>query len=235
MKKILLIVTMLVLGCSVASASPLMDYSAGKVAVDVASRPNQSNDWSGLTSYGGKGGNYDLGLTFGLGDKFALQIAHQKANSKLFTAANQTLTVSNGNTETTANQINILYKLDKNFAAFAGYTHSRTDLTFSAGSIIKGRYFFVGSSAQGKNANGYQIGFVASAPLGDRLTGYAVAGVGNRIENFEFGVGYALAANTELNLYYRSTKHKDLEFHNITDYKYDLKISGIGYGLTFKF
>jgi predicted porin len=70
--------------------------------------------------------------------------------------------------------------------------------------------------------------------MGNNLTGYGTIGFGNKIETFEFGVAYEFSKNTELNLFYKSTKYKDLEFDGAS-LKYDLKVDGPGFGVTFKF
>ena len=52
---------------------------------------------------------------------------------------------------------------------------------------------------------------------------------------FEAGVSYTIAPNTELNVYYKDAKYKELEFSDFAGYKYDLSAKGPGAGLTFKF
>lgn len=232
MKKGCLTVVLLLLFSSIGFASPLMDYSQGKGAIDLSLRPSNNLDF-GDGSLDGNNSNFDGGITFGLGNKFAFQWLNQNSKSKTYSG-----TISDGvdtatgsvYTKLTANQFNLLYKLDKNFATFAGFTQAKNDLTVNGtfnGSAFSG-------TAGGKTINGWQLGFVGSFPMGENFTGYGTVGFGNKIENFEVGVSYAMAKNTELNLFYKSVKYKDLEFED-ADGKYDLKVDGLGAGITFKF
>lgn len=56
----------------------------------------------------------------------------------------------------------------------------------------------------------------------------------SKIHSFEAGVSYAFASNTELNVFYKNVNYKDLGVSNVSG-KYDLKVDGLGVGVTFKF
>lgn len=183
MRKILLIITLILAFSSVGFASPQTDYSQGKVSIDYAFRPNLDLDWSSKGTLDGKSGNHDLGITIGLGNNFAFQFQNQTADSKSYYFSDPS-TPFTANTETNANQFNLLYKLDNNVSAFVGYVNAKTDVKLSGSETISG-----------KRVNGWQVGLVASTPLAEKLTGYGSVGFGSKIENFEIGLGYALSKN----------------------------------------
>lgn len=219
MKKAVMVLSFLFLFSTVGFASPLLDFSKGKTAIDLSWRPSSDFD-SGDISADGKNNNFDFGLTVGLGNRFALQWLNQSAKSKdFYDVYNATLT---------ANQFNLLYSLDKNVAAFVGYTRTKNDV---------GIYTY--ETLNGKTISGWQAGLTGSVPLGDKFSGYGTVGVGNKITSYEAGVAYEFAKNLEVNLFYKYAKYKDLEFnYDILNYiygSYDLKVKGPGIGVTYKF
>lgn len=229
MKKISLIATVMIFALSsVAFASPLTDFSQGKVAVDINFRPDADITCSGsLTgSVKGKNDNIDLGATIALGNKFAFQYknSNQKTKDHSLTLTNPPLTINVARTEIEAQEYNILYKIDKGFAAFAGITNAKASITGISNPV----------SYPGKSISGYQVGIIGNTPIGKNLNAYGIIGVGDKITSFEFGVGYEIAKNTELNLFYKDAKYKDLEVQTLNG-KSDATVKGMGYGLTFKF
>ncbi len=80
----------------------------------------------------GENGNFDIGLTIGLSNKFAFQWQNQNATSKRnsgpFTIGGDTITLHGNKSKTTANQFNVLYSLDKSFAGFIGYTQAKNEI-----------------------------------------------------------------------------------------------------------
>ncbi|HWQ62644.1 MAG TPA: hypothetical protein VN521_10050, partial [Negativicutes bacterium] len=181
---------------------------------------------------GGKS-SYDLGLTIGLGNKFAFQWQNQTAKSKDYSGSvTDGVNVLSGSTNSklTANQFNILYSLDKNVAAFVGYTQAKNE--FDLRGTLNGSSF--SGTVAGKTVNGWQAGFTGSFPLGDKFSGYGTLGFGNKITCVEVGLSYQFSKDAELNLFYKSTEYKDLQFEGASA-KYDLKVNGPGIGVTFKF
>jgi len=231
-KKVVLMVSFLFLFSAVGFASPLTDFSQGKASIDINWRPSSNLKYP-EGKLDGNNNNFDFGLTIGLGDKFGFQWQNQTAKSKNYsgtiTVGGNVLTGS-ANTKLTANQFNILYSLDKSVVAFVGYTQAKNEID------LRGTYNgnpFSGTIA-GKTVNGWQAGFAGSFPLGDKFFGYGSVGFGNKITSFEIGITYEFSKNAELNLFYKSTEYKDLQFKGEPD-KYDLKVDGPGIGLTFKF
>ncbi len=232
MKKACLTILCLFVFSAVGFASPLTDYSQGKVAVDLAVRPSSNLDIAG-GDLDGSNSNFDGGLTFGLGNKFAFQWATQNSKSKDYSGTvTYGLNTATGSihTDLNANQFNVLYQLDKNVSAFVGYTQAKNDVV--ANGTING--VAINGTAGGKTVNGWQVGLQGSTPLSDKVTGYGIVGVGSKINSFEAGISYAFAPNTELNVFYKNTKYKDLEF-DAAPGKYDVQVDGLGVGVTFKF
>ncbi len=232
MKRSVLVVAFLFLFSAVGFASPLTDFSQGKASIDLNWRMSNDLEYPG-DSLDASNSNFDVGLTIGLGNKFAFQWQNQNAKSKDYSG-----TFTNGvdvlsgslNSKLTANQFNILYSVDKNVAAFVGYTQAKNE--FDVNGTYNGTPF--GGTVSGKMVNGWQLGFTGSFPMGKNMSGYGTLGFGNKITNIEIGIAYEFAKNAELNLFYKSTEYKDLEFDGVSD-KYDLKVKGPGVGVTFKF
>lgn len=208
------------------SASPLTDYTAGQTAIDFNWRPNLNLDYTDSSATVGldsSGGNYDLGVTVGLGKKFAFQYANQHVKSNI----NNIIAGGPNYTDLTANHFNLLYQLDKNVAVFAGYARAANDIVALPP--------LPSMTVEGRTASSCQFGVVGSFPLGKKLTAYGIAGFGPHIDSLEAGLGYDFTKNTELNVFYKSVKYKELEYNTIPDYKIDIKARGMGLGLTFKF
>ena len=105
-------------------ATPLADYSPGKITTDMTwypslkitnsySTPNSTT--SKTSTADGKSGNFDFSLTAGLSGKWALQ--YRQFNPETITYVNSTLLQNFG---MKTQELNVLYKIDKSIAAFAG-------------------------------------------------------------------------------------------------------------------
>lgn len=200
---------------SVGFASPMTDYSQGNVAVDLSVRASNHTDMDG-NSGDGKTANFNYGLTVGMGDNWAFQYKKDNADSKTFTEGGG----NTGHTELESNQYNVLYKLDQNLSAFVGLTNTKAKYRMNA-------------SLDTDNAVGYQVGLVGTMPLAPKLTGYASLGLGNKITDYQIGLGYEVFQNVELNVGYQDTKFKKLHYSGESDFDY--KAHGMTYGLTYKF
>lgn len=205
MKKLILIVVFLLAFSGVGLASPLMDYSQGKGSIDLTWR-NAENSADGYSFE--KKGNLDAAVTVGLGNKFAFQYRNFEPKSKDSYAYGSNLKFA-------LNEFNVLYKLDKNVAAFAGYV--TTKATYND-------WYY--SDSRSKNM--WQVGVVGSTQIAPKTTLWgSVAAGNNSLSNWEVGVGYAFASNMEFNVNYREIKA------NVEDT--DFKTKGLGFGLTYKF
>ncbi|MDT8900929.1 outer membrane beta-barrel protein [Anaeroselena agilis] len=220
MKKVILSMVFLLVFSVTAFASPVTDLAPGKVGIDLTYRTGPSmklsND-SGSVDPKGKG-NLDFGVTIGIADKWGIQYRQWDTTGKTWT--NQ-----GGNPETDKayfKEANILYTLDKNLAAYIGFTQSK--LTIEEGATTYG----------GKNKNKVQVGLIGKAPLGNNLTGYASIGAGSDLFNWEVGLSTKVWENAEFNVSYRGVKVNKLELDNLTP-KFDYDVKGFGFGLNVKF
>ena len=219
MKKVLAVLVGLMMLCSVAAASPLMDYSAGKAAIDVSVYPSLdfhlTNNQGYDQSPGGVSGNIDWGLTAGLGNKFAVQ--YRQFNPKTVTYNGSLHEIVKLDTQ----ELNGLYKLDKNLAGFVGY-HQAKNVDYTWGNSL---------TSFGKNT--MQVGLVGTTPIGDKFSLFGTVGVGSGLTNFEVGVAYAVTPNLDLNVLYRDLRVNGVKFNAGVECKNEVK--GFGYGLTYKF
>lgn len=236
MKKQILLtlgLTMLLL-TSLSFASPLDNYDQGNVAIDLSLSISPDIKMENSTdSYKLDAKNrLSTGITYGLGNKLAVQYKYADNKSKddvyisPFGAGYLKQTASVG---IEAHELNLLYQVNPNFSAFVGWTRATVkfngasewnDYVGNAGSV---------SGKESQSQNGYQVGVIGQTKLADNLTGWASLGAGNKILAYELGVGYDIAKNTELNLFYRHAKYKDFNDSGNAITK------GLGLGVTLKF
>ena len=219
MKKLAVILAVLLctlMAAGVTTASPLTDYSAGKVALDVNWTPRLDLEADGGT-IDGKNGNFDYGLTAGLGGKWAIQYRYFNPVSTDYFVDYGSLT-GNYHAGVRSQEVNILYKLDKNLSAFAGWHQAK--LTTNA----------PGFSLDNKST--WQVGLIGTTALGKKTTLYGIVGAGSSLLNAEAGFAYALAKDLDVNLFYRYKRIDDLK---VNDYELDTTTKGFGLGLTYRF
>ncbi len=234
LKKVVLGTILTLSVASICAAGPLTDYSQGKTSLDLTYKPSSDLEIEGF-SIDGKSANFDVGFTAGLGNKTAIQYRFGTADSKSYSYTGDLYGYSvDGSAKTTldAHELNVLYQLDKNVSAFVGFTSTRV------GGKVSGTVDGIAGSESVKTTNnGFQVGFVGTAELADKLNAYGVVGVGNKITNYEVGLSYEVAKNTELNLGYRNTKYKNLEVsaYGYTTPEFSYKTEGLTLGVTMRF
>ncbi|MEN6568044.1 MAG: hypothetical protein ABFC57_17305 [Veillonellales bacterium] len=229
-KHISLVITAVIcssLAAGICSASPLTDYSQGKTAVNINWFPNlQMKDHSSYPSFtgsaindtvnaNGKRGNFDWSLTTGLGGNWAIQY-------RQFNPKSRSSDISKFGMKT--QEVNVLYKLDKNVSAFSGWHQGKYDFLSS------------GDTTTTSNKNTLQVGLVGITRLAPKTQLYGVIGFGKDLENYEIGTSYALDKNLDFDLLYRYKKVKKL--YNIeynVHYHDDVTAKGLGCGITYKF
>lgn len=211
MKKFAIILSVLLctfMMAGVTTASPLTDYSAGKVALDVNWTPSLDMEANDLSA-DGKRGNFDYGLTAGLGNKWAIQYRYFNPVSKDYGGYHAGIR---------SQEVNVLYKLDKNLSAFAGWHQAR--ITTNA----------PGYSLPHKST--WQLGLIGTTEIARKTTLYGIVGAGGSLLSAEAGLSYALAKDLDVNLFYRYKRIDDLR---INDFDIDTTTKGFGLGLTYKF
>lgn len=208
---------------SVASASPLTDYSQGKTSIDLTYRNTQqtSNDSSDGKTTLNKKFNPEVGVTVGLGGNFAFQY-----NGSYYESKNTNVpawsTTSDSKTKFQSNEYNVLYKLDKHVSGFVGVNRVQAKAFGADGSW----------NETSKSESRFQAGLIGTTTLAKNLVGYANVGVGNDLVKWGIGVGYQFAPGLEFNVDYAETKMNDLEFNG---YNSDTTAKGLGFGVTYKF
>lgn len=228
MKKLRFILPALLLVSSTTFAAPQTDFTAGKVSVDLSYQP--SLDFK-LDAYGdsgkgdGKTKNVDFGITYGLGGNWGLQYAQNGAKTDTYTEDFSSIGLGTVryHDDLKIQQFNVIYHTSENNAAFVGFTRGTNDIVTSAGDI------------SGKRVNGFHVGATEVVPVNDKLSSYGVVSVGNKIINAEFGLSQQLNENLDLNLFYRYTKYKDLEFEALPGATFNNTVRGLGVGATLKF
>jgi hypothetical protein len=226
MRKILVLTFIFCILAGTSFASPMTDYSNGKVAIDISINPSvdiTGTDSGGDADWDAKSGNYNIGATFGLGNNIALQINHSQVDTKDYSLYNLTgISGSVGHGELTATEINVLYKTSENVSLFAGVLDVKNDIASN-----------LGFTAKGKSDNGIQLGVIGTTKFNEQTTGYGIVSIGNATR-FEVGIGQQITDSLDLNLCYRNAQYKDLEYNDLPGYKYDYKVKGIGFGITYK-
>lgn len=222
MKKILGILACLMVVSSVALASPLMDYSAGKASIDLMWSGSQTKmslpgigNITGDTKY-----NLDSAITLGLGNNFALQYRNFEPRG------NAEEIVGGYSMGMKTYEINVLHKLDNGLAVFAGIVPTR----FLVESEIAG----VQETGLGPTKNYWQVGLVGVQNVGPKLKAFERAAAGSKWTNLETGLSYPLGSAVEFNVNYRYIKAKGL-VSLPGDGETDATAKGFGYGLTYKF
>lgn len=244
MKKVILVTLFLFALSSVALASPLTDYSKGKVALDLNYRVNNSYDASadvagtdfstGQQELDGEN-NLELGFTFGLGNNLALQYrqANPKGDWSYTGTSGEEYSLSAGiEAKTRVEEYNVLYKVNKNLSAFTGYVNAKPSASVSATNGEES----VGVSLTGHNKHIWQVGLMGTVPIKDKFTAYGIAAVGNDYHNLEAGVGYQITKDLDFNVNYRILKVEKMDVANYDGYTLttDTKVKGWGFGLTQK-
>lgn len=115
MWKKLLLALVLLLYCIPCAASPLQDFSQGKVAIDVNWKPD---------SFRGGDNKWEYSGTVGLGDRWGLNYRQINFNPKL---NDKTIGTSN-------KEVNVLYKMNDNFQLMAGYSMTKRNGTMPSDS-----------------------------------------------------------------------------------------------------
>jgi hypothetical protein len=209
MKKIVSGVAALLMLSSVGFASPLNDFSQGKVAVDVSVRPSSDFKASDDDTTRDAKSYMEYGLTFGLGNNLAFQ--YKGANP-------QTKDYSYGNDKLKTQEFNVLYKTSDNFTIFTGINQAKHELN---------------DTGYGDTKSNWQIGVTGQTSLGENLTGYATIAAGQDTSTWKIGLGYALSKNLDLDVFYGENKYDKVKYP--WGDTVDCTVKGMGYGLTYKF
>ncbi len=229
MKKKSLVLAAVMAACatSFAFATPQTQWNQGQWQLDLGAwNPKASVDSSNWDKsefskdYGQEDTDskwdFQGGLGYGLSDKWALQYNYYGLKTK---SDNNKSYKTDGD----EHEVNLVYSINKNFAAYAGWNRIKNDL---------------GGDANDTN-NVAQLGLIAKAPLAKNLDFYAKGAVGTKKTTmWEAGLGYSITPDLDINAGYRYLNTKladggDSTFGN----KDDANISYKGFiaGLSYRF
>lgn len=229
MKKISLLVVAFLFISSIALASPLTDYSLGKSAVDITwfSNLHMTDQYTSILNAAGNGtdaangkhGNLDLSLTTGLGGKWAIQYRQFNPETKDYTTFGRVQRFG-----VRSQELDALYKIDKNLSAFVGWHQARYT------------YDSINANTTASNKNVVQVGLVGTTQIATKTQLYGVGGVGKDLVTYEIGVSYEIAKGLDFNLLYRYKKVENLDDATFgIPYRDNVTVKGLGYGITYKF
>ena len=163
---------------TVGFANPTLDLAKGQTAFDVHyGSPSVSNN-QGYPRMDGRG-SLGFGITTGPANRFALQYKYNNFKTNAPAA---------GNPSMIAQELNVLYMLDKSLTVFVG--GARFNMT-----------------------NGLQFGVIGTSKITEKTKAYSAIGLG-KIQSYEIGVGYEIDKSTEFKVGYRNAKYNsnDVDF-----------------------
>lgn len=205
LKKAIVLGIVLVMISTVGFAAPMTDFSAGKWQLDATMRPDL--EVTLITGAYAKT-NWDFGVTAGVGGDWAVQY---KYNSSDIDGSPMLLNAA----DMRGQELNLLYKLDKNSSAFIG----ATSFKFQEDNVIR------------LKENGFQVGLQTTVPFTEKTSGFVVASVGNKVNSFEIGLAYKAATNVDVNISYVDRKYQLPT--GVYDTSYTAK--GVGLGISYRF
>lgn len=218
-KRALLLAVVAATVTSAAFATPQTQWQEGQWQVDLGAwNTEASADANKLVGEGGdfttdNKWNFTGGVTYGLNDRWAVQYNYYG----LKTDAKDGI-----GTDGNAQEVNALYSINKNFAAYAGYNRIKNKVTADGDSLSQ-------------TNNVAQIGIIGKAPITDKLDVYGKAAIGTQNTTiWEAGLGYGITPDLDVNVGYRyvNTKLTDKgDFGALDDANISYKgiIAGISY------
>lgn len=223
-KRALLLAAVAACVTTAAFATPQTQWQEGQWQVDLGTwNTEASADANKLLAEGGDvttgdKWNFQGGVTYGLNDRWGVQYNYYglKTDGNSETAGIAT----DGN----AQEVNALYSINKNFAAYAGWNRIKNKLTYEGDSLSQ-------------TNNVAQIGIIATAPITDKLDVYGKAAIGTKDTTiWEAGLGYSITPDLDVNAGYRyvNTKLTDKGDFGAAD---DANISYKGFiaGVSYRF
>lgn len=159
-----------------ALAAPQTAFQEGAVQVDVGAwNPKAESGWLDSDS----NWNFQGGVTYGLTDKVGIQYQYAGLQTDV-----------HGHDATTGNQqeVNLIYSVNDNIAAYAGYNRIENEFEY-------------GPSTTNNVA---QVGLIGKAPLAENLDIYGKVGVGTKsTTTWEAGLAYGVTPDLDINAGYR--------------------------------
>lgn len=228
-KKVLALAAVAACVSSLAFATPQTQWNQGEWQLDLGAwNPKASvdaGDWS--SAFKAQNGfkedtdtkwNFQGGLGYGLSDRWGLQYNYYGLK-----------TDKDGHkgykTDGDEHEVNLVYSINKNFAAFAGWNRINNDL--------KG----IGGRNHSETNNVAQIGLIAKAQLAKNFDFYAKGALGTKkTAMWEAGLGYSITPDLDITAGYRYLNTQLSDSHEFGN-KDDANISYKGFiaGLSYRF
>ena len=210
----------IVLGGTVAFASPVNDFNKGALEIEFGSTLNSSVSGKGQLSPSADGKEgFKYGLAYGLGKDLALQFKGGKFWSE---DATVDLPVDGFGiisrttyAKSDIRELNLVYKINDNISAAVGYVENI--ISYGLSTVRK------------EKPSALHAGLIAHQKLDRKLTGFTGVMAGKDVLFWEAGLGYKVAKDTNLNIAYGERKFKDVPivvdltplppFNDTLDYK----------------
>ncbi|SUP44778.1 OmpA family protein [Veillonella criceti] len=226
-KRALLLAVVAACVTSATFATPQTQWQEGEWQVDLGAwNVEASTDTNKLFGDAGIGDvttndkwNLQGGVTYGLNNLWALQYNYYGLETK---DSNST---ADFHTDGNSQEVNLLYSINKNFAAYAGW--NRIDNKIKGDDEIGSR----------KN-NIAQIGIIGKASLTDKLDVYGKAAIGTKNTTiWEAGLGYSITPDLDVNAGYRyiNTKLVDKGDYDVIGDDANISYKGFIAGLSYRF
>lgn len=243
---------------------PSLDFKAtGTVSGTIE---GESGSISGSRDFSGDA-NLDLGLTIGIGNRWAIQYRQYNPKGEIWSGTfgfnlpqtgdyQPTAVTTDGHDvniglaftgKIRADEYNLLYGLNKNWAAFVGVVTTKagieTGLSGSGGGVSGSLSI---PELWSEDKNHFQFGVVGSYKIAPKTHFWGLASFAGDYRNWEAGISYDVGKDIQFNVNYRDTKFDKFKFgslsvseggSNIVSGKVtsDVTVKGWGFGLTYKF
>lgn len=215
-KRALLLAAVAACVTSAAFATPQTQWQEGQWQVDLGAWNTEAS--YNLDKIDGVGGdvstsdkwNFQGGVTYGLNDRWAVQYNYYGLETK---ANHET---DEAGTDGNSQEVNALYSINKNFAAYAGWNRIKNSV-----------FTDIAEDSYSKTNNVAQIGIIGKAPLTDKLDVYGKAAIGTKNTTiWEAGLGYSITDDLDVSAGYRYVNTKLVDDANIS---YKGFIAGLSY------
>lgn len=209
MKKQLLttVLAVSVLGVASVSAAPQTDFWKGDMQASLGLWNASVEDGTGKVD-GSKKLNPAVSLSYGLDDGVGIEYNYRNMGLDFKNIKKDDFKDLHGH----EHQLNVVYNLQENLAAYAGWRNLGLD--------------------KGKTVNGLEFGLRGSYPVADQVDVYGQFGLGTEgFRSWEVGGVYHLNEDVDLNAGYRQSQ-ADVKVGDIAD---KLKYEGFVVGASYKF
>ncbi|MFA6074493.1 MAG: hypothetical protein WCV63_00690 [Negativicutes bacterium] len=207
MKKTALILVIIVIAVmsSVHASSIAVpeNFTFPRITIQGAWLPGAGYSVGSASNLSGGSSNFMLGGTLGFGGGFAGQYRGTTLNVPAQKIGN-----FNQKVDGMLNEFNVLYKIDKYVAVYAG-------ATYTFGKLVNNDT----KNEEKSNSFGVQIGGMLDVPIYRELSGFADYSIGSQIAQFAIGLEYRVISAATVNVAYYNIQQYSLNYSGgITGY-----------------